>query len=239
MPPVHPASSPALTGRLQAQGIGVLPAGSAQAVMQDLMLDVPGALVTISLFTMPVPEHETEAAAQYARWDGAQTAAQSHKAHLMIAVMPDRMSAADAGRLYCTIMAAALDDAGALAVYTSGSVMEPSQFCARTAGDDPQLLVENLVVIRTYTRPGGNCGYTIGMDAFGKDELEVLDCTESIETIAHVLKQCVLHILDADSPSGWYLTITIDGRQWEGRRKDGVMVEGHSLQLCIQTESHI
>ena len=80
-------------------------------------------------------------------------------------------------------------------------------------------------------REGGNCGYTVGMDAFGKDELELLDCAESVETITQMLRACAYKIITENKTAVWYMTIEVDGVQWELRRKDGVMVEGHSLQL--------
>lgn len=202
--------------------------------LQDFMLDVPGAMVTISLIYEPIPEGEAEAAAAHAVWNGAQYAAKQHTAHLMIAVLPDTISAVDAGKLYCRIVSAALDDNTVLAVYTSGTILEPMQFRTHTVATDDKLPLDHLLFVDTYARDGGNCGYTVGMDAFGKDELEILDSAESMETIAHVLRMCAQHIIEEQKTLGWYITIDVNGVLWEGRRKDGVMVEGHSVQLNKQ-----
>lgn len=198
---------------------------------RDLMLDVPGAMVTVSFMEQPVPDGEAEYAAAHAVWPESMQAAKQHAAHLMIAVLPDHMSAMDAGMLYCRILSTALEDEHALAVYTSGTILEPKAFQQYTAQAVDALPMENLIFVGTYTREGGNCGYTVGMDSFGKDELEVLDCAESAEQIGHILRVCAQKMVMENTPAQWYITVDVDGQQWEGRRKDGVMVEGHSLQL--------
>ena len=199
--------------------------------VQDLMLYVPGAMVTVSFMNEPIPEGETERAAMHAEWEGAQSAASEHKAHLMIAVLPDIMSAHDAGSLYCRILSATLEDDAVLAVYTSGTILEPIQFCHNTAKSDNALPLDNLIFVGTYVRDGRMCGYTTGLDAFGKDELEILDCVESTDMIRRVLRTCADKMIQENKNAAWYITLDVDGTQWEGRRKDGVMVEGHSLQL--------
>ena len=221
----------ALAERLQKQGIAVTASGAKTAFVQDLMLDVSGAMVTISLFPEPIPDGEAEAASVHAKWDGAQAAAENHKAHLMIAVLPDTLSAMDAGHLYCRILSAASQAPQALAAYTSGTILAPAQFQQYWEQSADALLLDTLIYIGTYSRDGGNCGYTVGMDAFGKDELEILDCEEPFIAIEYILQECAKRILTDEIPTGWYFTADMNGITWEGRRRDGVMVEGHSIQL--------
>lgn len=221
----------ALAKRLEQKGLVLLPSGTESAMVQDLMLDVAGAMVTISYFGEKIPDGEAEMAAQRAKWTGAESAAQNHKGHLMIAVLPDALSAKEAGRLYSQILSVALEDAQALAVYTSGTIFGAQQFCQKNIEAVDALPLDNLIFIDTYTRAGGTCGYTVGMDAFGKDELEVLDCTDAEDAVFHILQSYAEKILQEDLSTQWYITLVIDGAIWEGRRKDGVMVEGHSLQL--------
>ncbi|MBQ2369998.1 MAG: hypothetical protein II301_07780 [Peptococcaceae bacterium] len=203
----------------------------ANGIVHDLMLDVPGAMVTISFLNDPIPDGEVESAAMHAEWEGAKLAASKHRAHLMIAVLPDTMPAHEAGLLYCRILSVALEDAAVLAVYTSGTVLEPIQFCYNTEKSGNVLPLNNLIFVGTYERDGGMCGYTMGLDAFGKDELEILDCKESPELIHRVLYMCADKMIHENKSAAWYITVDVDGTQWEGRRKDGVMVEGHSLHL--------
>ncbi|MBQ6853198.1 MAG: hypothetical protein IJO07_03360 [Peptococcaceae bacterium] len=221
-----------LSERLRHQyGIEMWPSHTGDVLIQDFMLDVPGAMVTISLIDLPIPDAEAEAAAVHAAWQGAAAAAKQHAAHLMIAVLPDTMPAFDAGKLYCSMISAAVDDEAVLAVYTSGTIMDPLQF--RQPAEEAAALLDKLIFVGTYVREGGTCGYTVGMDAFGKDELEILDCAGSVETVARVLRMCAYKLIEENKAAGWYTAIEVDGAVWEGRRKDGVMVEGHSLQLKI------
>ena len=224
----------ALVERLQnICDIAALPVDRDNDLMKDLMMDVPGAMVTVSFMDDPIPEDEIASAAIHAVWEGASYAAKTHTAHLMIAVLPDAMSALDAGRLYCNIISAVLDDDTALAVYTSGTILDSLLFRQHVAEHDTVLL-ETLIFVGTYMREGGNCGYTVGLDAFGKDELELLDSAESSDEIRKILRSCAYKIIKENNGSVWYTVFEVDGVLWEGRRKDGVMVEGHSIQLNIK-----
>ncbi len=224
-----------LVHRLQSQwGIGQLLIGDGEQDMMpmlDIMLDMPGAMVTVSLINEPIPDGEAEAAANHAVWSEAKEAVQQHTAHLMAAVLPSEMAVEEAGQLYCKILSAALEDDIALAVYTSGTMIEPKQFQQNMLCSVDTLPLDNLIFVGTYTKESTNGGYTVGMDAFGKDELEIVQSDESAETIAHVLHECARIILTEDAPAQWYLMVQVDGAAWEGRRKDAVMVEGHSIQL--------
>lgn len=235
----HDYNLHALAERLAQQwDLTAVPSCSDDAAMLDLMLDVPGALVTVSFLDLPIPKEEIEMAAEHSVWQGAKEAAVSHTAHLMVAVLPDTMSAMDAGMLYCKVLSSALQHDYALAVYSSGTILEPVKFQQNTAQiEDGCLPFENLIYVGTYMRNDKSCGYTVGMDAFGKDELELLDCIEPLENVAHILRDCAYMILTEDKTTQWYSTFALDGCVWEGRRKDGVMVEGHSMQLQkIKTE---
>ena len=198
----------------------------------DLIFEVPGAMITVSLMKEPIPDGEAEAAALHALWQDAQSVVKAHTAHLMIAVLPRELHAMDAGRLYSRMVSACLDDPHAKAVYTSGTILSPEAFQKETTYMTPDSLpIRNLIYVGTYQCEGGNCGYTVGMDAFGRDELEVLDSALSKETIAHYLYQIAALLLSEQQPAQWYFTVSVNGLEWEARRKDGVMVEGHSMQL--------
>lgn len=225
----------ALAKRLETQlHITHVPMGEDDLPIQDLMLDIPGALVTISLIGEPIPEEEAAVASKRALWSGAEDAAKQHTAQLMIAVLPDTMEAAEAGRLYCKIISAVLEDGNGLAVYSSGTMMEPMMFRYHTAQMDPESVpFDNLLYIGIYTGTDGTCGYTTGMDSFGKDELEIINCDCAPEMVKTVLMVCAKQLIQDDTPARWYFTMEVDGCIWEGRRKDAIMVEGHSIQLHI------
>lgn len=198
----------------------------------DLMIEVDGAMITVSLFLEPVPEQEAEFAAEHALWQGAKDVACSHKAHLMVAVLPRQLNALEAAQLYCKVLVSCIDDKNTTAIYTSGTILSPEEL-ADTVDQMRRGIfpLTALVHIGTYITESGTCGYTVGMDAFGKDELEILNCVESEAEIHHVLQTAAKEILEQDLKAAWYLRISCDDTVWEGRRKDGVMVEGHSIQF--------
>lgn len=233
---------PALQNRLELQWNIAFPHSKEQSqekehivndIIQDIVLDLPGAMVTVSFLNEPIPQEEIIVAAAHALWPEAELAARTHCAHLMIAVLPADMLAMDAACFYCKVMSSALDAANAVAVYTSGTILDPIQFQFVTAQmvTLQRLPLENLFYIGTYTREGKYCGYTVGMDAFGRDELELFDYDESEVKLVEILQQCIYKLLAENGTAKWYFTLELEDGIWEGRRKDGVMVDGHSIQL--------
>lgn len=203
------------------------------ATSQDLILDISGALVSVSLFYEPIPLEEGAVVAEQSIWTEAGYAVRMHRAHLMVAVLPAELKAMEAACIYCEMIDSALKDSSALAVYTSGTILDPLQFQYYTMKmvEEKRMPLENLFYIGTYMRSGGICGYTVGLDAFGIDELEVLDSSESKENLISLLQQCISLLLQEGCVARWYFKIVWNDCIWEGRRKDGVMVEGHSIQL--------
>ena len=216
-------------------GIEPLANGFNMSTPMDLMFDVPGAMVTVSLIEEPIPDHEAEMAAHYANWDGAQNAAQDHKAHLMVAVMPRELTPVACAILYCKVLSSCIagtDVNNILAVYSSGMIVSPEYWRQATQAIDRNGVPWDVLIhVGTYAGDNGNGGYTVGLDAFGKDELEILDCAESEAEIRRVLLFGAKQIIEQDTQTGWYLRIVCDDVVWEGRRKDGKRVEGHSIQF--------
>ena len=202
----------------------------------NLVFDMPGAMVAIGYMPEPVPEGEAERFAKNSYfWPGAAQAAAGHAAHLMIAVLPRDMAPVEAGKTYVRIMSSCLEDKNAIAAYTSGTVLEPA-FYQKVTDEMQQgkLPVYNWIYFGTYQNENGNNAYTIGMDAFGKDELEILASKRSDEEMRSFLYDVAYYVLEGDITlkSGETIGFT-DDQKFLMKRGDAVAVEGHSVQIAF------
>lgn len=225
---------------------------TAPDVREDsLLLDIPGAMVAVSFEPSPVPDGEAERIAQNnARWPEAVAVTGRHVAHLMVAVLPQKLAPLEAGKAYVKVVAACLEAANAVAVYTAGTVLEPGAFCEEAAAmEQGRLPLLNWLHVGVYQNEAGNNGYTVGMDAFGKDELEVLGSRHSPEEIRAFLFHVAAYVLKADVtlqrdgilevPAGQGLFAasaiapsTQPVLRLSVKRGDGVAVDGHSMQIA-------
>ena len=97
-----------------------------------------------------------------------------------------------------------------------------------------KLPVYNWIYFGTYQNENGNNAYTIGMDAFGKDELEILASKRSDEEMRSFLYDVAYYVLEGDITlkSGETIGFT-DDQKFLMKRGDAVAVEGHSVQIAF------
>ena len=201
----------------------------------NLVFDIPGAMIAVSFEPSPVPDGEAERyAANNYFWPEAVTVTKGHKAHLMIAVLPRDMVSLEAGKTYVKIITSCLDAENAIGVYTSGTVLEPAFYRNGTAAmEQGELPLLNWLYFGVYQNESGSNGYTIGMDAFGKDELEVLGSQHTPEEVRTFLFEAAYYVLETDATLKTGETIGFAaGQQYALKRGDGVAVDGHSVQIA-------
>lgn len=205
--------------------------------MQDgnLVFDIPGAMIAVSFEPSPVPDGEAEryAASNYF-WPEAVAVTKRHVAHLMIAVLPRDMAPVEAGKTYVKVITSCLEAENAIGVYTSGTVLEPEFYrngaAAMERGELPLL---NWLHFGVYQNEHGSNGYTIGMDAFGKDELEVLGSQHTLEEVRTFLFDMAYYMLETDVTlkNGEIIGFAAE-QKLAFKRGDGVAVDGHSIQIA-------
>ena len=148
----------------------------------------------------PVPGGEAEDNAENNyMWPDAVKAAQSHAAHIMVTVLGKETDVRLRGQFFVKLAAACCRQPGVLGVYTSGVVFEPS-FYADMAGvmKEGELPLNNWIWFGLHRREGGVCGYTYGMDVFGKEELEVLDADADPLAIREFLVSLAGYVIGSD-----------------------------------------
>lgn len=206
----------------------------------NLVFETDGMLAVISLMPTPVPAGEAE---YYAEgnyyWKGAVDAAREHQAHIMTAVMPkETPDPIEAGKLFVKLNASCLKQDNAMAVYTSGTVFQPEMYC-QVALDmhttEHTLPILDWIYIGMYKTDEGMNGYTYGMAAFGKDEVEVIGSKAQPSELHEFIFRITSYILYEDVLLGDGMTIGFsEDEKLPVTKSQGVSVEGESLKISFQ-----
>lgn len=166
----------------------------------NLIFSVDDMLAVIILMKAPIPGGEAEESAQNNyMWRDAVDVAKAHKAHIMVAVLGKEEDLLKRGKLYTKLAAACCRQKYAVGVYTSGVVFEPrfyEGFADMMKNDD--IPIFNWIWFGIYRRSGGVCGYTYGMEDFGKDEMEVLDVDAAPSDLRDFLINIASYVLEND-----------------------------------------
>lgn len=165
-----------------------------------LVFNVGNMMAAVSLMPAPVPNDEaTECAKNNYMWPEAVETAQNHKAHIMVAIIGKEESLIERGKLYTKLMAVCCLQENVTGIYTSGVVFQPRFYegFAKMMKED-ELPIYNWIWFGLYRSEKGICGYTYGMDLFGKNEMEVLDADASPSDIRDFLSSLVAYVLEYD-----------------------------------------
>lgn len=166
----------------------------------SLVFEAGDMIAAVSLMHGPVPGGEAEDNAENNyMWPDAVKAAQSHAAHIMVTVLGKETDVRLRGQFFVKLAAACCRQPGVLGVYTSGVVFEPS-FYADMAGvmKEGELPLNNWIWFGLHRREGSVCGYTYGMDVFGKEELEVLDADADPLAVREFLVSLAGYVIGSD-----------------------------------------
>lgn len=160
--------------------------------------------VAITLIPAPVPDDEAiHNAESNFRWKEAVEVTKSHKAHLIVAVLPHDKSVVEAGTLFVELCATCLKQQHTIAINTAGTVMEPNLYkeYAKGAIEDGMFPILDLVFFGIYSNDNGKTisGYTFGLQNFGKDEIEVLDSAHSASEIFEFLVDIASYVAEEDA----------------------------------------
>lgn len=165
-----------------------------------LIFALDGCVVAICLMAGPVPGREAEeAAAGNYMWPQALEATEGHQAHLMVAVMGQLLPLPERGKLFVKVMDACCQQQGAIGVCLKGAVIQPEYYqSAAQMIREGMLPVFNWIWFGLRLREEGLCAYTCGMDAFGKDEIEILDTNADPAALRGFLSDIASCVLERD-----------------------------------------
>ncbi|MCR2803975.1 DUF4261 domain-containing protein [Paenibacillus soyae] len=202
-----------------------------------LVSEADGFTLAVSFVPAPVPDGEAEYYAQgNYLWPQAAATTKTHVAHLIVAVMPRSGSPLDSGKLYAKLAASCLKLPNAIGLYMSGTVFQPEIYVEMAEllkeCDDFPLL--NLVHFGLVSTEDGLSGYTCGLAAFGKDELEVLNSKATPNELRDFLINLSGYVIEQDVTLRHGETIGFSAEhKLPITRSEGVYVSGHSLKIGL------
>lgn len=170
---------------------------------ETLVCTIDGMTAAVSLMPGPVPDDEAvnNAKTNY-RWPEAVSVAQEHKAHLLVAILPNEQSLSKAGILLVKLSCCGLKQENATGIYTAGSVFAPDFYInhAEVYLHEDLYPVMNLVFFGLYSRDNGKtfCSYTYGMDVFCKDEFEVIDSKHSPQELIDFMSDIAAYVIEGN-----------------------------------------
>ena len=165
-----------------------------------LVFEVGDMLAAVSLNNYPIPGGEAEGNAESNyMWEDAVKVAKKHRAHLMVAVLGKEENLLEKGKLFTKVVAACCRQEYATGIYTSGVVFEPrfyEGFADMMKNDE--LPIFNWIWFGLWQNEKGLNGYTYGMEAFGKDEMEVLGTNADPNDLRDFLASLSSYVLEND-----------------------------------------
>lgn len=211
-----------------------IPVGDADVSDDSIIGTVGQDLVAVSIMHSRVPGEEAEEhAANNYLWPGAVEAAESHRAHLIVALVNHGSDPVESGMAFVKLLESCCRLPNAVGVYHCGTVLQPSYFIdsaqALREGDLP---LEDMVWFGMYRTEEGINAYTVGMGMYGRDEMEVIGAKDSPQAVAAFLYDVAYHVLYHRAVFRDGDTIGFnDDQSLSVRRGPGVSVEGTSLKI--------
>ena len=205
-----------------------------------LVFEVGDMLAAVSLNNYPIPGGEAEVNAENNyMWEDAVKVAREHRAHILVAVLGKEEDLLEKGRLFTKVVATCCRQKYATGVYTSGVVFEPrfyEGFADMLKGDE--LPIFNWIWFGLWRNEKGLNGYTYGMEAFGKDEMEVLGADAEPGDLRDFLASLASYVLgsDVELHDGETIGFTADDKHTI-TRSPGVGLPEEQMTLKISWEA--
>lgn len=193
--------------------------------------------VVISFIPTKVANGEAEyfAGTNYI-WPEAIEVTETHKAHVLVAVLTYGLTPIEGGKLYVKVVASCLRQLNTIGVYTSGTVFQPEDYIeeANLMKKNGYILpLWNLVHFGLYQDDVGCNAYTCGMNAFGKEEMEILGSKYDLFELREFMFKIAHYVIGLDVTLQEGETVVHDGGQkLLITRSEGVAVEGMTLKIA-------
>lgn len=199
----------------------------------QLVLVVNDMMVVCSFIESVVPNNEAENNAKNNfLWREAVQVTSTHKSHAILSVM-NGTNPIEKNLLFTKAACSLLKLDNAIGIYLKPTVI-PSKFYIAAAEDIKQghLPILNWIYFGIYPDGGRVSGYTVGLNKFGKDEIEVIKSKESPMDLYNFLISVASYIIEGDVTLKHGETIGFSQEQkLKITRSKGIAVEGESLKI--------
>ena len=190
-------------------------------------------MLSVALMPAPIPNGEAEYAAQYNfMWKDAVAVTKTHGAHIVVAVC-GADDPKEGGRLFAKVIASLCRDENTLGVYFNEVVYEPKfMFAVSDMIKEGMYPILGLVWIGIVRSANGVSVYTVGLNNFGKDEMEIIDSNEVPSELHNFMTSLAGYVVDQDVILHVGETVGFTNEQrLKLVKSKGVNVEGESLKI--------
>lgn len=199
-----------------------------------LMFTIDDIRAIIAFLPVPIPYEEAESAAKINyMWPDAVNAAKAHKAQLMVSVTGKEDNLLKSAELHTKLLSCCCGQKNTIGIYTGNVVLEPKYYEDFAAFlKDGELPVFNWIWFGLYCGDNGLCCYTSGMDAFGKDEMEILDADAQPSELLNFISSMADYVLKSNITlnDGETIGFSEDDKHLI-TRSEGVSIPGMTLKI--------
>lgn len=200
-----------------------------------IAFDEDGMLVTVGLMETKVPDGEAEywANSNFMTREKSIAAAQNHSAHLIVAVLGHDADPLKAGELFVKVATSCLKAPNALGIYDCGTVWLPEDFIrSAMIMKEGEFPLTALVFVGLYQDEKGVSSWTNGLGSFGKDELEVINSSQSPADVYDMMLNISAYLIQEGAVLRNGETIGLSAEQkLPITISKGVYVDGQSIKI--------
>lgn len=208
---------------------------SSQGEPEDgaFVFEVNGMRVACMYVPAPVPNREAEENCRYNLiWPEAEQAVSQHQAQLILSVL-NYDHPIEGHALFTKAASSLLQSGQAIGLYMAPAVLEAGHYTelAQTLQED-ELPIPLWVFVGLYGAEQGNSAYTVGLNKFGRDELEVVESDKTPGELYEFMYMITQYLIEYDVVLRDGETIGFSEEQkLTLTRSKGIAVEGDSIKI--------
>ncbi|WP_339190263.1 DUF4261 domain-containing protein [Paenibacillus sp. FSL R5-0490] len=199
----------------------------------NLFFEVNGMQVVCAHIAAPVPDREVEENAKLnILWREAEQVTSRHQSQIIVSVL-NATDAIEGHVLFTQTASALLQLDHALAIYLAPLVVEASQYVETSRGiKHDELPVSLWIFIGLFQNAEGASAYTYGLRNFGKEEMEIMQSSESLSDVFEMMFMTTTYVVENDVTlhDGETLGFSAEQKLSISLSK-GVATEGNSLKI--------
>ncbi len=199
----------------------------------NLFFEVNGMQVVCAHIAAPVPDREVEENAKLnILWREAEQVTSRHQSQIIVSVL-NATNAIEGHVLFTQTASALLQLDHALAIYMAPLVVEARQYVETSHGiKHDELPVSLWIFIGLFQNAEGASAYTYGLRNFGKEEMEIIQSSESLSDVFEMMFMTTTYVVENDVTlhDGETLGFSAEQKLSISLSK-GVATEGNSLKI--------
>ncbi|MDE7322055.1 MAG: DUF4261 domain-containing protein [Lachnospiraceae bacterium] len=203
------------------------------------IFDVGSARVVLGYVDRPIPDGEAEQnAAMNYTWKEAVEVTRTHQANVLVSILGEHENPMEDGELFVKVVASLCRQENVIGVYANGVVYQPAfYFAMKEMIDEGMFPLMGLVWFGIIRTEKGFNVYTIGMNSFGKDDMEILDCDEDPNELRDFLMSMAAYCIEEDVVlrDGESIGVSAEHR-CQISRSEGVCIDGMTLKIAYHKE---